>query len=36
MIDEKFVLVGAVMNINGSVTYAFITIKGKTKPNRVT
>lgn len=35
MINEKFVLVGALFNIVGSGTYAFNTLKGKTKPNRV-
>jgi hypothetical protein len=36
MINEKFVLLGALLNISGSATYAYNTIKGKTKPNRVT
>lgn len=36
MISDKFVLVGALLNIIGSSTYAYNTIKGKTKPNRVT
>lgn len=36
MIDEKFILVGALLNIVGSSTYAWNTFKGKTKPNRVT
>lgn len=36
MINEKFVLVGALLNILGSSTYAWNTFKGKTKPNRVT
>lgn len=36
MINEKFVLVGALLNIIGSSTYAWNTFKGKTKPNRVT
>jgi hypothetical protein len=36
MINEKFILVGALFNLVGSVTYAVATIKGKTKPNRVT
>jgi len=36
MLDPKFVLLGAVLNIIGSSTYAYSTIKGKTKPNRVT
>jgi hypothetical protein len=36
MINEKFVLVGAALNLMGSTTYAWNTLKGKTKPNRVT
>jgi hypothetical protein len=36
MINEKFVLFGAVLNIIGSSGYAIDTLKGKTKPNRVT
>lgn len=36
MIDERFVLLGALFNIFGSVTYAVSTMKGKTKPNRIT
>lgn len=36
MIDARFVLVGALLNILGSATYAYNTFKGKTKPNRVT
>lgn len=36
MISEKFILFGALLNIVGSVTYAWNTFKGKTKPNRVT
>lgn len=36
MINEKFVLFGAFLNLIGSTTYAFNTYKGKTKPNRVT
>lgn len=35
MINEKFVLIGALFNIVGSGTYAFNTLKGRTKPNRV-
>lgn len=35
MINENFVLVGALLNIMGSSTYAWSTLKGKTKPNRV-
>lgn len=36
MINEKFVFVGAALNLMGSSTYAWNTFKGKTKPNRVT
>ena len=36
MINEKFVLVGALFNLAGSGTYAYNTLKGKTKPNRIT
>lgn len=36
MINEKFVLVGAVFNVIGSGSYVYKTLKGKTKPNRVT
>ena len=36
MINEKFVYLGAILNVIGSSTYAWNTLKGKTKPNRVT
>ncbi len=36
MIDERFVIFGAILSLVGSTTYALATIKGKTKPNRVT
>lgn len=36
MLDPKFVLLGAVLNLIGSSSYVVATIKGKTKPNRVT
>lgn len=36
MINEKFVLFGAFLNIIGSGTYAWNTLQGRTKPNRVT
>lgn len=36
MIDEKFVLIGALFNIIGSGTYVYNTLRGRTKPNRVT
>ncbi|MCA9349902.1 hypothetical protein KC853_02525 [Candidatus Saccharibacteria bacterium] len=36
MIDEKFVIIGALLNMMGSGTYVYNTLRGKTKPNRVT
>ena len=36
MIDPNWIYLGAVLNLIGSVTYTTATIKGKTKPNRVT
>ena len=36
MISDKFILIGALLNIIGSATYAYNTVKGKTDPNRVT
>lgn len=36
MINEKFVIIGALLNLYGSLTYTVATIRGKTKPNRVT
>lgn len=36
MINENFVFFGAFLNLIGSVNYVYNTIKGKTKPNRVT
>lgn len=35
MINEKFVIVGAILNFMGTATYIWNTVKGKTKPNRV-
>lgn len=35
MINEKFVLLAAVFNIIGSAGYVIDTLKGKTKPNRM-
>lgn len=35
MINEQFVLVGAALNLIGSLSYLRDTIRGKTKPNRV-
>jgi len=36
MIDERFVIFGALLNLVGSGTYAYATIRGRTKPNRIT
>ncbi|EDK72752.1 conserved hypothetical protein [candidate division TM7 genomosp. GTL1] len=35
MIDEKFVILGAFLNLIGSLSYVRDTLKGKTQPNRV-
>jgi len=35
MLNQHFVLLGAVFNITGSSSYVIATLKGKTKPNRV-
>jgi len=35
MIDERFVYVGLVVSLLGSISYLVDTIKGKAKPNRV-
>jgi hypothetical protein len=35
MIDERFVIVGAVIGFLGTLTYIRDTLQGKTKPNRV-
>lgn len=35
MIDERFVILGVVLSIYGSLSYLIDTIKGKAKPNRV-
>ena len=35
MLDERFVIVGAIISFLGAVTYVISTLKGKTKPNRV-
>lgn len=35
MISDQFVLVGAALNLIGSLSYLRDTIRGKTKPNRV-
>jgi len=36
MLDPHFVIIGAVISFIGGSRYAFNTLKGKTKPNRVT
>lgn len=36
MISSNFVLLALVLNLWGSVGYAYLTLKGKIKPNRVT
>lgn len=36
MIHENFIYLGALLNLIGSVSYVIDTLKGKTKPNRVT
>ena len=36
MINENFIYLGAALNLVGSTSYVIQTIKGKTKPNRVT
>jgi len=36
MIDEKFVIIAVLLDLIGGSSYAIDTIKGRTKPNRVT
>jgi hypothetical protein len=36
MISDKFVIIGFILNLWGCAVYARDTIKGKTKPNRIT
>jgi hypothetical protein len=36
MLDPKFVIFGAILNLIGSSSYVVATVKGTTKPNRVT
>lgn len=36
MIDPRFVVIGALLNLWGSISYVISTIQGKTRPNRVT
>lgn len=35
MLDEKFIILGALISFYGGLTYLIDTLKGKTKPNRV-
>ena len=36
MIDERFVFLGAMLSMTGSARYAWSTVRGATRPNRVT
>jgi hypothetical protein len=36
MIDQNWIFLGAAFNLVGSVTYVVATLRGKTRPNRVT
>ena|SRR3989344_3963637 len=36
MIDERFIILGAFINFLGAMSYLISTLKGKTKPNKVT
>lgn len=36
MIHENFIYLGALLNLIGSISYVIDTLRGKTKPNRVT
>lgn len=36
MLDEKFILVGALLSLIGGLNYLVGTVKGKTRPNKVT
>ena len=36
MLDEKWVILGAVLNFSGTATYLIETLKGKVKPNKMT
>lgn len=36
MLDERFVYVAAILNVTGSTSYVIATLRGRTKPNRVT
>ena len=36
MLNQNFVILAAALNLYGSASYVIETLKGKTKPNRVT
>lgn len=36
MLDERLVYLAAVLNVAGTTTYVIATVRGRTKPNRVT
>jgi len=36
MLDPRFAILGALIGFIGTATYAFATLRGRTKPNRVT
>jgi len=36
MLDERFIYLAALVNLLGSLSYVISTLKGKTKPNKVT
>ena len=36
MIDSNWIYLGALINLIGSLTYVIATVRGQTKPNRVT
>ena len=36
MLDERFVIIAGIINISGILLYVYDTIKGHSKPNRVT
>lgn len=36
MLDEKFIILAVLLNFSGAMGYLISTLKGKTKPNRVT
>ena len=36
MINQNFVIIGALLNVFGSLSYLIATVRGKVKPNRIT